>query len=794
MQAAQPSNSAGLIAGGRGPIQNQAVAKSVEQNVAAPPAIVALFLARFDTKRGYVFDWQKTASSVIALDMVEFKAFPSGLHHSKEDVIYFTHGEYYSGVSVYRQIETDDPAERFRRMYSLGVLVPGGVSPKSKAPTAMGRLGRCWGHVDGLKELLSGFVRNTNDYGPLETYYSLYGMSALPSASPSTTTSASSIPLETALYRPPRRPFELYMSKLKGFVSTSVATSGSDNDGESLTGLNIVSSPPQILPKSHPAHSLPSFLDTFGPLVFKVWKAALTRERILIVGDVPIEQGCQFVYDIAMLANIPNSIAELLPIPAYRIRPLYAIGIYDLEYIKSLSSLPPAEEARQRKHSPFYGWIAYTTDKILLDKPDLYDVVIQLPPLAASMHAAASVAPAVAHSRPATPDSSEQSLLPEQSLLCLPVNETSGRILYPVVYYKSSPKAHFKASIRDMRRFQVLEAQIGHSIDPRRRWYRQYYGHEAAEEQATVLERRLTASSGSSSGFSTGRVEPSSDVMALLASQDMTDAADEDEIYNDDPELFFSTKTDLQTEQPSWKQLTWLGFLWWASAGEEARIDEEEIAEAMARKGLQNNDTSTSLDHVNTVGRGTRPLLLDDSISRSSSVVATPMVVSNEDESLMYLAPFQDMAQLDDALQRRAATVTRKTGLSESDESEEDDANQATAVAVAESSKQVSIIAFFHRFTARIFSELARLIQEQALIVQKIEPRRKKRNGTVSDDLLLDSRQTLWISKVDMLAMGLDPWNDSDSRFVSTIVERWWGGQVEARRDNEFLNAIAFCC
>ncbi|KAK9354497.1 hypothetical protein V1505DRAFT_412285 [Lipomyces doorenjongii] len=778
MQAAQPSNSAGQPSATRG-IHSPPVVKGAERNVAVPPGIVALFLARFDTKRGYVFDWQKTASSAITLDMVEFKAFPSGLHHSKEDVIYFTHGEFYSGVSVYRQLETDNPVERFSRMYSLGVLVPGGIILKARAAYgAAGRLGRCWGHVEGLKTLLSEYVRNPNDYGPLETYYSLYGMSAA-SASPSTTASTSSMPLETALYHPPRRPFELSTSKLNGYA----AASSSDNDADSLAGSNLATSSP-ILPKSHPAHSLPSFLDTFGPLVFKVWKAALARERILIVGDVPIEQGCHFVYDIAILANIPNSIAELLPIPAYRIRPLYAIGVYDLEYVKSLSSLPPAEEARQKKHSPFYGWIAYTTDKILQDKSDLYDVVIKLPPLTTSMHAATS---ALAQSGPGSAQSSDH------SALYFPVNETSGRILYPVVYYTSSPKTHLKASIRDMRRFQALEAQIGYSIDPRHRWYRQCYDHAEAEEQATALERRLTSSSGSSSGFSAGQVQPSSDVMALLSSQDMTDATDEDEIYNDDPELFFSTKTDLQTEHPSWKQLTWLGFLWWASAGEEARIDEEEIVDAMVRKGLENNDTTTSLDHISAVGRDTRPLLLDDSVSRSSSVAATPMAVSNEEESLMYIAPFQDLAQLDEVLRKRA-TVARKAGTSEGEESEDEVATSGTAIAISESSKQVAIIAFFHRFTARIFSELARLIQEQNLIVQKVEPRRKKRNGATRDDALLDARQTLWISKVDMLAMGLDPWSESDSRFVSTIVERWWGGQIETRRDNEFLNSITFCC
>ncbi|KAJ8102895.1 hypothetical protein POJ06DRAFT_246006 [Lipomyces tetrasporus] len=781
MQAVLPSSSAATRSARR--LQGSPVVRNSERNAAVPPGVVALFLVRFDVKRGYVFDWQKTASSGINLDMVEFKAFPSGLHHSKQDVIYFTHGEIYSGVSVYQQLETDDPFERFSRMYSIGVLVPGGTIRKARpAHGVAGRLGRSWGHVEGLKSLLSEYTRNPNDYGPLETYYSLYGMSAA-SASPSTTASTSSMPAETALYNPPRRPFELSTSKLKGYV----AASSSDNDADSLAPSNVINSPP-ILPKSHPAHSLPSFLDTFGPLVFKVWKAALARERILVVGDVPIEQGCHYVYDIALLANIPNSIAELLPIPAYRIRPLYAIGLYDLEYIKSLSSLPPAEEARQKKHSPFYGWIAYTTDKILQDKRDLYDVVIKLPPLSTSMHATGSAASAIVPSQPGSPQSSGH------SALYFPINETSGRILYPVIYYNHSPKTHLKASIRDMRRFQSLEAQIGYSIDPRHRWYRQYYDHAEAEEQANALERRRTSSSGSSSGFSAGRVPPSGETMALLAaSQEMTAAADEDEIYNDDPELFFSTKTDLQTEQPSWKQLTWLGFLWWASAGEEARIDEEEIVDAMVRKGLENNDTTTSLDHVAAVERDTRPLLLDDSISASSSVAATPMPVSNEDESLMYISPFQDLAQLDDALLKRA-TASRKAHVSEGEESEDEIANAAMAVAVAESSKQVAIIAFFHRFTARIFSELARLIQEQNLVIQKVEPRRHKRNGGSHDDAVLDARQTLWISKVDMLAMGLDPWSESDSRFVSTIVERWWGGQIETRRDNEFLNSVTCCC
>jgi len=50
----------------------------------------------------------------------------------------------------------------------------------------------------------------------------------------------------------------------------------------------------QSLSPHHPALSLPNFLDTFGPLVFPLYKAALLRKRILLVGSAPVELACNF--------------------------------------------------------------------------------------------------------------------------------------------------------------------------------------------------------------------------------------------------------------------------------------------------------------------------------------------------------------------------------------------------------------------------------------------------------------------------------------------------------------------
>ena len=50
----------------------------------------------------------------------------------------------------------------------------------------------------------------------------------------------------------------------------------------------------QSLSPHHPALSLPVLLDTFGPLIFPLYKAALSRKRILLVGQAPVELACNF--------------------------------------------------------------------------------------------------------------------------------------------------------------------------------------------------------------------------------------------------------------------------------------------------------------------------------------------------------------------------------------------------------------------------------------------------------------------------------------------------------------------
>ena len=53
----------------------------------------------------------------------------------------------------------------------------------------------------------------------------------------------------------------------------------------------------------HPAWSLPHLLDSFGPLIFPIHRAALLRKRILITTQAPVQETCNFG-KWAVLANL----------------------------------------------------------------------------------------------------------------------------------------------------------------------------------------------------------------------------------------------------------------------------------------------------------------------------------------------------------------------------------------------------------------------------------------------------------------------------------------------------------
>ena len=93
--------------------------------------------------------------------------------------------------------------------------------------------------------------------------------------------------------------------------------------------------------------------------------------------DLTVANNVKIVYDLSLLASLPNSILPLLPshnLPTPRPRPLFNIGIHDIPYLSSF-----VRNKSNRNPEQDSTWIACSTDSVLTMKPELYDVLVTLP-------------------------------------------------------------------------------------------------------------------------------------------------------------------------------------------------------------------------------------------------------------------------------------------------------------------------------------------------------------------------------------------------------------------------------
>ncbi|KAK5166565.1 uncharacterized protein LTR77_008108 [Saxophila tyrrhenica] len=290
------------------------------------PPLAALFLIRFDQKVGYTIAWKRSVEG-LDLDGVEYQCLPSGLHGVKEDLVYFFHGSH-AGVSAFVQGEADE-SHRHANFMAVGALVP----------LSYGRLGKSWLHAAGLRRLAHEAVQDADDTKALELYWQQneHGRKhSARAASPSIGTRMSS---PDALRKKVKR----------------VHSDGS----HAITG--------DGLPPDHPAFSMTDMLDTFGPLIFPLFRAALLRKRILLLGTAPVQQSCNFVYLLSVLSNIPQAQFEILQPDTEALsktQALFSVGIHDIPFL--------SDKNRTTR------WIACTTDDILGEKKDLYDVLAVL--------------------------------------------------------------------------------------------------------------------------------------------------------------------------------------------------------------------------------------------------------------------------------------------------------------------------------------------------------------------------------------------------------------------------------
>lgn len=247
----------------------------------------------------------------------------------KDDLVYFIHGNH-AAVSAYVQGEAD-ARQRNANFVTVGAFVP----------LSYGRLGRSWMHAADLKRLAQDIVSNGHKSEALEQYWEQHQVKEAPASLPGSSSSSRRLSTPTDLDRKRKRA----RSDASGHIS------GKDT-----------------LPEDHPAQSISDLLNVFGPLLFPIYRLTLLRKRILILGNPPVQQSCNFVYILSILSGIPQELAEFVQpdqSTPLRIHTLFSVGIHDI---------PMLSDSTEN-----CSWLACTTDDILGEKKSLYDILVTLP-------------------------------------------------------------------------------------------------------------------------------------------------------------------------------------------------------------------------------------------------------------------------------------------------------------------------------------------------------------------------------------------------------------------------------
>ncbi|THH12947.1 hypothetical protein EW146_g7222 [Bondarzewia mesenterica] len=295
--------------------------------------VVAIFHASFHPTQGNIVDWSLKADEDLDIAHVEFSALPSGLHLVDQDVVYFDK-DGHPGVCVFRRRKTTEHGQRGFRLSSLGILLA-----RSRKP-------RPWLHVPALKALVRTIYDALEERGVLE-------------------------PLESD-WDPARRFFE--ERKVSG-ASMMV------KELDVWTGWSHeLDGPDANLSSSNPILHLSHLLRILGPSCLTLYKHILGRRRVLIYTLPPVEASCilcQVAADICYedQVDLDSSDGRGTSVDPLKTRlkgkhkeGVNVLGIVTLHDIDKLI----------REGKSGRGWIACTTDAIFLERPQYYDLIIDL--------------------------------------------------------------------------------------------------------------------------------------------------------------------------------------------------------------------------------------------------------------------------------------------------------------------------------------------------------------------------------------------------------------------------------
>ncbi len=140
-----------------------------------------------------------------------------------------------------------------------------------------------------------------------------------------------------------------------------------------------------------------------------------------------------------------------------------------------------------------------------------------------------------------------------------------------------------------------------------------------------------------------------------------------------------------------------------------------------------------------------------------------------------------------------ASAGDSRSGLIEAEElaGEQDEALLRESCNHEGSSREVAMVAYFHKLSALIFSVLTNAVRRSGTNEQ--ERYRDQENGTTDEN---DEQQQLLsapneedvdmveVTEDDVRAMGLDIWSESDKKFISQMMWQWWQRKAVVRAGN----------
>ncbi|KAK4106723.1 hypothetical protein N658DRAFT_439458 [Parathielavia hyrcaniae] len=600
------------------------------------PPISALFLIDFDVKAGYTIVWKQAVPGLELEGNVEYKSLPSGLHTVSEDLIYFVHDGGHAGLSAFVNTPTDEEETRHARMIAVGVLVP----------LSHGRLGRAWRHAEGLKNIAAMLAADRTQTQLLDEYWDKNGLGEATAPQPLKDT-----PLESPL---------LSIRASRSGPARAHARNRSASDGTALVA------PGHWLSPFHPAWSLTALLDTFGPLIFPIQRAALLRKRILISCHAPVHEICNFVYDISVLSNIPLSMCDVIDpsAPVQRLRPLFCVGVHDISYlVKHQAALKRGRQARDRDDpstpddDPSAGWVACTTDSILAMKENLWDMLITMPP-SYSSNAKQCVWPTVEMPKGVPVKATQRDLRRFRSLA-----RGLARLSTPSPPAAAAARPHPQPpNPRSSPRSEATDSPGPPPPPP-----------TTTAPAAIRLSNNPPGGSrpGTSSGVQDRRF-PNTTTTTTTALSSVTAAATA--AVDDD--------TDRIVEPTTWTALAYNGFMWWASAGEKRHSDEfdEQSRDAALLAGLDLNGGSGGPAHSNS------PVTF---VGMSSSLATSA-------------TQHQQQQQQQQEEEEEVGAVIVGVEQEEEEGEDEDEETQARI--------ELAVVAYFHRLTSAVLSVLADIV------------------------------------------------------------------------------------